>query len=192
MVKFFKSGYRKVIAWARTEKALFMLSFAESSFFPIPPDPILINMVLEKPKNWLRLAGITSLASVLGGVFGYIIGFALFESFGSWLIETYNLHEHYDSLGNAFRDNATLTIFAAALTPIPYKIFTITAGAFQLNFFTFIAASIVGRSMRFFAVGWITSLLGKKYKEQIQKYIDVISLAILLLVIVVAVVYSRL
>lgn len=192
MVEKLKARYHKVIAWARTEKALFMLSFAESSFFPIPPDPILINMVLEKPAKWFRYSSITTVASVLGGIFGFIIGFALFESFGTWIIETYELQHRYDQLGEAFADNALITIFAAALTPIPYKIFTITAGAFKLNFFTFLAASIVGRGLRFFAVGFITSILGQKYKDQIQRYIDRISLVVLGLVIIVAIIYSRL
>jgi membrane protein YqaA with SNARE-associated domain len=168
-----------------------MLSFAESSFFPIPPDPILINMTLEKPSKWKRYALITTVASVLGGIFGYLIGFALFESFGNWIIDTYQLQDKYIELGHAFANNGLITIFAAALTPIPYKIFTISAGAFKLNFLTFLSASIVGRGLRFAAVGFITSVMGIKYKDQIKRYIDRISVVILLIVIAVAIIYSR-
>lgn len=169
--------------WARTEKALVILAFAESSFFPIPPDPILLNMVLERPKRWLRYAGITSVSSVFGGIFGYVIGIALFESFGTWVIETYELHEQFAELGKLFEESGMITIFAAALTPIPYKIFTITAGAFKLNFAVFLIASILGRTLRFTAVAYAGSRFGKKYEKEIGKYIDRISLGIICLVV---------
>lgn len=190
MLNKFKKWYHRVMKWARTEKSLAMIAFAESSFFPIPPDPILLNMVLEKPKKWLRFAGITSVSSVLGGVFGYIIGLALFESFGNWVLDTYNLHETFAQLGQTFSDNGLLAVFAAALTPIPYKIFTITAGAFKLNFFIFIIASILGRSLRFHAVAYAGQHFGKRYADKIGKYIDLISVGIIAAVILVLVAYS--
>lgn len=180
---FLKKFYQRVMRWARTEKALVILAFAESSFFPIPPDPILLNMVLERPKRWLRYAGITSVSSVFGGIFGYVIGIALFESFGTWVIETYELHEQFAELGKLFEESGMITIFAAALTPIPYKIFTITAGAFKLNFAVFLIASILGRTLRFTAVAYAGSRFGKKYEKEIGKYIDRISLGIICLVV---------
>ncbi len=182
--------YAGTMRWARTEKALAMMSFAESSFFPIPPDPILLNMVLEKPKKWLRLAGITSVSSVLGGIFGYIIGVALFATVGEWILDTYELHERFEELGDLFERQGLLAIFAAALTPIPYKIFTISAGAFEVNFIVFLIASILGRSLRFGAVAFAGQHFGKKYADQIGKYIDRISLAIIGAVVLVIGVYS--
>ena len=115
-----KQLYRSIIAWGRTEKALFILAFAESSFFPIPPDPILMNMTLAKPDRWKRYALITTLASVLGGIMGYVIGLALFESVGQWIIDTYNLQDEFTEIGEIFKDNGLVAIFAAAITPIPY------------------------------------------------------------------------
>lgn len=185
-----KNWYKRTIKWARTERALAMIAFAESSFFPIPPDPILLNMSLDKPHTWKRYAAITIAASVLGGIFGYIIGIALFESFGDWIISTYHLEHRYEQLGTAFTENGLLTILAAALTPIPYKIFTITAGAFQLNFVTFIVASIIGRGARFTAVSYAASKFGKKYRDQIGKYIDLISVGIIGLAVLAIIVYS--
>jgi len=192
MLKRLKNWYRKSLKWARTEKTLVVWSFAESSFFPIPPDPILLNMVLEKPRKWRRLSVLTSISSILGGVFGYIIGIALFESVGNWIIQTYSLQEQFTKLGELFAHNGLLAIFAAALTPIPYKIFTITAGAFKLNFFIFMIASIFGRTLRFMAVGYAGSRFGKKYSDQIGKYIDRISIAIIVMIAILVVLVSLL
>ena len=180
--------YNWTTKWAahrHANRALAGLSFAESSFFPIPPDPLLIAMVFTKTKMWWRYALLTTAASVLGGLFGYLIGFALLESVGDWLISTYHLEEAYANLGQAFDDNALITIFGAALTPIPYKVFTISAGAFKVNLGLFILASIIGRGTRFFAVAWLAGLLGEKYKAQIEKYIDVISLVLLLVIVLI-------
>ncbi len=187
-----KQFYQKVITWGRTEKALFIIAFVESSFFPIPPDPILMNMTLSKPDKWKRYALITTIASILGGVLGYVIGLALFESVGQWIIDTYHLQDEFTEIGEIFKDNGLLAIFAAAITPIPYKIFTITAGAFSLNLGTFLFASILGRGMRFTAVAYAVSYFGKKYEDKIQKYIDLISFGVIALVIIVFVGYSQL
>ncbi len=188
-----KQLYAWTTKWAKTkyaEQALAALSFAESSFFPIPPDPLLIAVVLTNPKKWKRLASITTGFSVLGGIFGFLIGFLLFESIGGWVIESYHLQEAYESLGRGFQDNVVISVFGAALTPLPYKIFTISAGAFHVNFFLLGVPSIIGRGARFFAVAGLTSFLGQKYKDQIEKYIDLISLGVLGLIIVVIVLAS--
>ena len=190
MLNSFRNFYARTMKWARTEKALAMMSFAESSFFPIPPDPILLNMVLERPKKWLRFAGITSVSSVLGGIFGYVIGLALFASVGEWVLDTYELHERFDELGELFDRQGLLAVFAAALTPIPYKIFTISAGAFKVNFFIFLIASILGRTLRFMAVAYAGQHFGRKYEQEIGKYIDRISLGIIGAVVVVIILYS--
>lgn len=185
-----KKWHQKTSEWARTERALAIISFAESSFFPLPPDPILLNMSLTKPSKWKRYALVTIITSILGGLFGYFIGIALFESFGNWLISTYNLQEDYENLRTAFQENGLITIFAAALTPIPYKIFTITAGALNLNIFVFLLASILGRGMRFTAVSYAASKFGKKYEEKISRYIDLISLGVIGLVVILLVLIS--
>lgn len=191
-MRLFVRMYKKVMRWARTERALSIISFAESSFFPIPPDPVLINLTLEKPKRWKRYASVTTITSVLGGVAGYLIGLLLFEGIGGQILETYGLAEEFQALGDVFSKNALLAIFGAALTPIPYKVFTIAAGVFRLNLLTFLIASIVGRGLRFFAVAGVISVLGERYKDRIEKYIDAISVIILLLVVVVAILYSQL
>ena len=179
--------YNWVVKWAshkRAKTALAGLGFAESSFFPLPPDPLLMAMVFAKPKHWLKYASITLIASVVGGIFGYLIGFGLMESVGQWIINTLHINKEFADIGVAYKNNASLAVFAAAFTPIPYKIITISAGAFRINFVVFLIASVIGRGSRFFTVAGLSAFLGKKYKDQIERYIDVISL--LLLVVIVA------
>ena len=167
-----------------------MISFAESSFFPIPPDPVLINQTFVHPKKWRRLATLTLIASVLGGILGYLIGWVLFSTVGQAIVDFYDAQDAFDHLGEVFRDYGLVTIFVAAITPIPYKLFTIAAGAFSLNIFVFVLASILGRASRFYAVAWIANILGEKYQDRIRKYVDAFSLAIVALVILILLFYS--
>lgn len=181
-----RQGYKWVVGWAekpQADVALAGISFAESSFFPIPPDPLLIALVTAKPKKYLRFATIALVFSVLGGILGYIIGVALFDTVGQWVINTYHLQSEFDALGARYNNNAFITIFTAAFTPIPYKIITISAGVFEVNFLSFIAASILGRGGRFFTVATLMKLFGAKYKDTIEKYIDIFSLIFVALLI---------
>jgi membrane protein YqaA with SNARE-associated domain len=178
--------YGWVVGWAATRhatKALAGISFAESSFFPIPPDPLLIAVTTVKPHKYLRFAAICTIASIAGGVLGYLIGLGLFESVGAQIINTYHLQEEFQALGLRYEDNALLAVFAAALTPIPYKLITISAGVFKVNFFAFMLASIVGRGGRFFLVATLMHHFGKRYKDKIEKYIDLLSLAFVALLV---------
>ncbi len=182
----FRKLYNWFSAWAvkpQAEKALFGFSFIEAIIFPIPPDPLLIAMVFNKPKLWVRFATITVVATLLGGVVGYIVGVGFFETIGEWLIETYHLQDEYEVLSNNFQNNSFVAVLTAAMTPIPYKIITLSAGAFDVNFFSFIFASIVGRSARFFGVAYLAKWLGVKHKDKVERYIDVISFSLLLLIV---------
>lgn len=192
-----RNSFHRLYAWTtkwarhpRAEQALAGITAAEGVFFPIPPDPLLMAMVFTKPARWLRYSLITVTASVAGGIVGYAIGFALFESLGAWIISSLHLEAGYQTLSTNFQTNATLAVFTAALTPIPYKLITITAGATFVNFGVFVVASILGRGVRFFAVGFLARLLGARYKAQIEKYIDVISIT-LIVVLVALIVLTR-
>ncbi len=145
------------------ERSLYLVTAAEAIFFPIPPDPLLMTLIFHKTNKWLRYSLLTIAASLAGGVVGYFVGWALFESIGSWIINALHLSDTFDSLSESFRNNGALVVFSAALTPIPYKIVTLTAGASAVNFPVFIAASIVGRGLRFLAVGALAHYLGKKH-----------------------------
>ena len=162
---------------ASAKRWLSLFAFAEASFFPIPPDVLLIAILGAKQhKNWFYYSALTSLWSVAGGAVGYVIGFLLFDSVGQWLIVTYNLSEHMVSVKELFDQNAFWAIFISGFTPIPYKIFTISAGFFKINFFTFIFASIISRFLRFFIVGYIMKVFGDSMSKLVFKYFNIITL----------------
>lgn len=178
--------YKWVVGWAETkqaEKALMGISFAESSFFPIPPDPLLIAMVMAHPTKFLRFAFICTASSVLGGMFGYLIGIAFFGTVGQWIVDTYHLEEMFQLIAVKYEANAFLTVFTAGFTPIPYKLITVSAGVFQINFGSFVVASILGRAGRFYLVAYLMHHFGRRYKDSIEKYIDLLSLAFVALII---------
>jgi membrane protein YqaA with SNARE-associated domain len=168
---------------------LFAISFSESSFFPIPPDFYLIPVVARNRDKWLFFALITTIASVLGGLFGYLIGAVFFETVGKWLISLYHLEKEIETVALFFNQNAFLSIFTAAFTPIPYKVFTISAGLFSLNLFIFTIASILGRGMRFFAVAYIMKLFGEKINNVVIKYFN-IATAIFACIVILFIIYS--
>lgn len=178
--------YGWVVGWAETkraEQALAGIAFAESSFFPIPPDPLLIAMVMAKPTLFLRHAFICTISSAVGGMFGYFIGLMLFSTVGIWIVETYHLQEEFVHIGIRYEENAFLTVFTAAFTPIPYKLITIAAGVFKINFVEFVVGSVIGRGMRFFLVAFLMHHLGRRYKDSIEKYIDILSIAFVVLLV---------
>lgn len=178
--------YDWMIHWAQKPQAtwaLFFFSFIESSFFPIPPDPLLMAMTTLRPKRWFYLASVCLLASVLGGAFGYFIGVTLYETVGQAIINLYHLQEGFESLGQRYSNNAFITIFTAAFTPIPYKLITISAGVFRVNFAIFMIASVIGRGARFFAVAYLLHHFGARFKDKIEKYFDILSLLFVVLLI---------
>lgn len=164
---------------------LSLMSFSEASFFPIPPDVLLIAILLaNKAKKWFYYASITAVFSVLGGVFGYFIGQFFFDVFGSSIISFYGLEKEFVNLKNVFNEAAFWTIFTAAFTPIPYKIFTIAAGLFNINFPLFILASLLGRGIRFFIIAGILRAHGTKISSVLYRYFNIFSLVFVVVLIV--------
>jgi membrane protein YqaA with SNARE-associated domain len=163
--------------------ALFIIAFTESSFFPIPPDVLLIAIALLKPRLSFRYALICSIGSVLGGMFGYLIGFQFYELIGKKIIEFYHLQQQYDAVKIMYDKNAFVAIAIAGFTPIPYKVFTIAAGAFQVSFPTLVIASALSRPARFFLVGGLIYFFGPRVKTFIDKYFDWLTIALVILLI---------
>lgn len=173
-MKLFSSLYNKVLSWARHRHApwyLGTLSFAESSFFPIPPDVMLIPMVLAEPSKWRWLAFLTTLTSVLGGLAGYLIGFFAFETLEPLIIQ-WGYGEKLAIAEDWFSKWGVWVVFAAGFSPIPYKIFTITAGALSMALIPFILASVIGRGARFFMVAALLAWSGPKMEPVIIRYIE--------------------
>ena len=160
---------------------LFGIAFAESSFFPIPPDVFLVAILMTQERlKAFFYAGLTTLGSVLGGMFGYAIGFFFFKTFGVWMIGVYHLEEQMLVVQKLFTENAFFAIFTAAFTPIPYKVFTIAAGLFNINLVTFIIASILGRGGRFFLVAMVMRYFGKHFADVLYRYFNIITIVVTL------------
>lgn len=140
---------------------LFFISFAESSFFPVPPDVLLVPMVLANRKKWIRLALITTIASVLGAIVGYIIGMALFEALAQPLIQLYQLESAMEMVELYFDKGSFIAMLISAFTPIPFKIFTIAGGLLHVAFLPFVIASIIGRGARFFLEAYLVQKAGR-------------------------------
>jgi membrane protein YqaA with SNARE-associated domain len=163
--------------------ALFFIAFIESSFFPIPPDVLLIALAISIPKRAFTYAFICSVGSVLGGMFGYFIGLELYEAIGSRIIAFYGLEEQYLAVKSLYGSNAFSAIAIAGFTPIPYKVFTIAAGAFQVSFGTLVVASAVSRPARFFLVAALFYYFGPRIKPYIDKYFELLTLIFVVLLV---------
>ena len=168
MLRRFYDGVLRLAASPRAELWLALVSFAESSFFPIPPDTLLIPMVVARPGRALRYALVCTLASIAGGALGYYIGFALFEQVAGPVIRFY----HYEDAINRFRDSynqyGAAIILLKGLTPIPYKIVTITSGFAHFDFGVFLLASLVTRGVRFF----LEAILLRRFGEPVRLFIE--------------------
>ena len=167
--------YRWVLHWAETPygiPALFMIAFAESSFFPIPPDVLLIALAFSIPKKSFRYATICTVGSVLGGIFGWLIGLQFYDTIGVWIITALHYEETFTLVQSYYAKNAFLYILLAAFTPIPYKVFTIGAGVCHIALPVLIIASILGRAGRFFLVGGSIYFFGPRIKPFLEKHLD--------------------
>jgi membrane protein YqaA with SNARE-associated domain len=159
--------------------ALFGVSFAESSFFPIPPDVMLIPMVMaDRAKAW-RYATIATVASVLGGIVGYAIGYFVYATVGQWLINLYGLASQAQAYVAAYNEWGLWIILIKGLTPIPYKLVTIASGAAQFDIWVFVAASIVTRGARFFAVAALLYWFGEPIRDFVERRLTLVTTAFL-------------
>ena len=158
---------------------LAFISFIEAIFFPIPPDLLLIPILMHSTR-WVYYAFLTTATSVFGGVVGYFIGMFLFDVVGEPIIRIYALEAQMEKVGTVFAQNAFLAIFISAFTPIPYKAFTLSAGFFNISLPVFIVASIIGRGLRFFIVAFFAQKFGRALGVLIFKYFNIASVLIAL------------
>lgn len=179
----FSSMYQRVMTWSRLPNApwyLGALSFAESSFFPIPPDVMLAPMSLANPSKAWHFALLTTIASLLGGILGYLIGATLFDTIAPHL-EASRYWTAFQTAESWFKEWGFWAIFVAGFSPIPYKVFTIAAGALAMPFLPFVIASFIGRGARFFMVAGLMKWGGPSMEENLKKYVDRIGWATVIL-----------
>jgi membrane protein YqaA with SNARE-associated domain len=178
--------YDWVLSWAYSPyavPALFMLAFAESSFFPIPPDVLLLALAISIPRKAFYFAGVCSIGSVLGGMLGYLIGYEFMEVLGNRILALYGFMDKWEYVGRLYNEYAAWAVGIAGFSPIPYKVFTIAAGAFKIDFPVFVLASILSRSARFFLVGTLIYYFGPPIKSFIEKYFNILAIAFVVLLV---------
>jgi membrane protein YqaA with SNARE-associated domain len=178
--------YDWTISWAEKPQgtwALFLIAFAESSFFPIPPDVLLIALCVGSVTKSYRFAAICTLGSLLGGIAGYGIGLYGFEMIGEPIVKAYHGEAVMEKIKTWYDTYGFWGNLLAAVTPIPYKVFTIASGAFEFSFTSFMLASVVGRSLRFFAVATLLFFFGPSIKAFIEKYFNLCAWAFMIFLI---------
>jgi membrane protein YqaA with SNARE-associated domain len=174
--------YRWVLALSEKPSAPWALagvSVTESSFFPIPPDVMLVPMCLARPDRAFRYAGICTIASVLGGLLGYAIGYLLYDTIGSFLIRLYGYAEEAEAFRAAYAEWGHWIILIKGATPIPYKIVTITSGFAAYDLFWFVVLSVITRGARFYMVALILYFWGEPAREFIEKRLELVAFAAL-------------
>jgi len=181
---FLRRMYDWTISWAERPGgtwALFFLAFAESSFFPIPPDVLLIALCVGASKKSFRFAAVCALGSVLGGIAGYSIGHWGYDVIGEPIVKFYHGEAVMEKIQGWYNEYGFWGTLAAAVTPIPYKVFTIASGVFKFPFLPFMLASIIGRSFRFCLVASVIYAFGPKVRTLIEKYFDWLAWVLLIL-----------
>jgi len=187
-LKFLRGLYDWVLKWAETPygaPALFILAFAEASFFPVPPDVLLIALSLSIPARALWYAFLCSAGSVLGGVAGYLIGFLVWQALAQLFFDYIPgfTPEVFATVQSYFDQYDFLVVFAAGFTPIPYKVITIGAGVFGVNFLIFAIASLISRSARFYLVAGLLKYFGPSVRVFIDRYFNLLALLFMLLLV---------
>ncbi len=185
-MRFLKKLYNWTLKWADTRygfTALNAVAFAESSFFPLPPDILLIALCISQPKKSFKFASYCSFFSVVGGVFGYFIGLLFFDIIGMPILNFYHVMDKYELIQAIYQKYDAIAVIIAGFSPLPYKVFSIAAGVCKINLFVFITSSIIGRSLRFLLLGWLIYKFGEKIKVFIDKYFTILTIAFTILLI---------
>ena len=185
-MNFLKKTYNWTLEKAQHKNAkwyLSLISFAESSFFPIPPDILLIPMALASKTRALFYAFMCTLFSVLGGILGYAIGYFFYNSVGIYIVDFYHLENSFNIFENYYKEFGILIVLGAGITPFPYKFITIASGVFGLNIFLFIIISSIGRGLRFYLIAILLFFFGDKIKLIIEKYFNLLTITFFILLV---------
>ena len=185
-MNFLKKTYNWTLEKAQHKNAkwyLSLISFAESSFFPIPPDILLIPMALASKARALFYAFMCTLFSVLGGILGYAIGYFFYNSVGIYIVDFYHLENSFNIFESYYKEFGILIVLGAGITPFPYKFITIASGVFGLNIFLFIIVSIIGRGLRFYLIAILLYFFGEKIKLIIDKYFNFLTIVFFILLV---------
>ncbi|HVI27208.1 YqaA family protein [Hansschlegelia sp.] len=170
-------------AGPKADQALFWVAFTESSFFPLPPDVLLVPMTIARPERAYYYAILCGIASTLGGLLGYAIGALLYDSVGLWIINLYGYGDKMEAFRHAYAEYGLWIILLKGLTPIPYKLVTIVSGFAGYNIFLFVLLTIISRTLRFLLVAWLLKRYGEPVREFIEKRLEVATILLLAFVV---------
>lgn len=185
-MKIFGAMYDKTMEWSKHRFATFWLSFVsfiEAIFFPIPPDVMLIPMSMSKPQNAVKFALFTAIASVVGGMIGYAIGYYAFDLVQEYIVKL-GYQAHWETAISWFKQWGVLVVFVAGFSPIPYKVFTIAAGVMQMAFLPFVATAFISRAARFLLVAKLAAWGGEKFASKLRRSIEVIGWSVVALAVI--------
>jgi len=185
-MSFLQRLYNRCMEWIKTPAgiwALFFIAVAESSFFPLPPDVFLIALCVAVPRKSFKYAAVCAAGSVLGGAIGYGLGWAFMDTLGQRILDMYGLEGKYQVVQALYQKYDAWAVAAAGFTPLPYKLFTISAGAFKINFPVFMLVSLAARSARFFLVAGLIYKFGAPVQTFIDKYFNILSIVFLVLLV---------
>ena len=178
--------YDWVLSWAQRKSALWALwalAFAEASFFPIPPDVLLMAMAIGKPRRAFRFALVCTLGSLMGGLLGYLLGYQFYALVGKPIIDFCSAADQYQRVRELFETWNAVAVAVAGFTPIPFKVFTIAAGAFRVHLLTFFLAAAASRSARFFLVSGLIYYFGPAIKEKIDRYFNQLTILFVVMLV---------
>ncbi|MBD8679442.1 YqaA family protein [Sphingomonas sp. CFBP 13720] len=164
-------------------RSLAIVSFCESSFFPVPPDVVLVPVILQHRTRAYRIAAICTIASVLGGMLGYAIGYFLFDTVGKWVIDLYGLQKSAADFQKKFAEYGAVIILLKGLTPIPFKLVTIASGLAKFNFALFVITATITRAFRFFLIAFLLKRYGQPVQDFIEKRLTIIGIAVVVAVV---------
>lgn len=185
-MKIFGAMYDKTMEWSKHRFATFWLSFVsfiEAIFFPVPPDVMLIPMSMSKPQSAVKFALFTAIASVVGGMIGYAIGYYAFDLVQEYIIKL-GYQAHWETAISWFKQWGVLVVFVAGFSPIPYKVFTIAAGVMQMAFLPFVATAFISRAARFLLVAKLAAWGGEKFAAKLRRSIEVIGWSVVALAVI--------
>ncbi len=183
---FLQRIYNRCMEWIQTPAgiwALFFIAVAESSFFPLPPDVFLIALCVAAPRKSFTFAAICAVGSIVGGIIGYGLGLGFMDTLGQSILDMYGLEGKYATVQELYQRYDAWAVGAAGFTPLPYKLFTITAGAFNINFVTFVFMSILARSARFFLVAGLIYKFGAPVQHFINRYFNILTIVFLVVLL---------
>ena len=184
--KFTRTIYEKTLEFSQKKASsslLFSVAIAEAIFFPIPPDVLILTLGFGNPRKALWFSSVASVGSVLGGVLGYLVGHFLWQAVDDFFFSLFLSREDFEKVAQLYNENAFLAVFTAGFTPIPYKVFTISAGVFGINFGIFLLASAISRSARFFAEGILIFFFGERAREFLEKHFNTFTIIFTILLI---------